>query len=585
MTPKSQTFWNRRWISIRTKITLPYIILALGLVLSVGYVVARIVIDSVEERFTNNLIEVGQITTEWMVLEEDRLLETLRLISRTQGVAEAINSEDSEWLKELIFPVAVNSLEESVDVIDSHGTSLLSLRHIPGGNIEDYDISGGEEILGEIEFVQRVLGGDDDGIGDKFAGLATTTLGETFYIAGPVFDQAGVRAGVILVGKSLDSMVRQMREATLAQVTLYGFMGVPLASTFIQESRVINPAQVDLILRRQNDETYSRDLTVSKIDYTEILSPWEVRSDEDLGVIGVSLPQTFLIRASKVTRIQIIVIATSAFLLVVMVGVYIANHITKPLLRLVNASIEVARGNFNFKLPTSGNDEVTTLIKSFNEMILALDQSRDDLYKAYDTTLEGWARALELRDQDTESHTVRVVELTVRLARELGIGEDKIIHIRRGALLHDIGKMGIPDDILRKPEELNEEEWKQMRKHPIHAYNILSKISFLRPALEIPHYHHERWDGSGYPHGIKGKAIPFAARIFAVVDVWDALISDRPYRRAWQVQEVANYIYSNKSTLFDPEVVDAFFRMMDMTPETTSMEVEQIKLDEVVSIS
>jgi hypothetical protein len=186
-------------------------------------------------------------------------------------VAEAIHSEDAEWLKELIFPVAVNSLEEAVDVIDSHGTSLLSLRHIPGSNIEDYEISRGEEILGEMEFVQRVLSGDDDGIGDKFAGRAISSLGETLFIAGPVFDQAGVRVGVILVGKSLDSMVRQIREATLSQVTIYGYLGDPLASTFILESRVINPAQVDLVLSRQNDETYSRDMTVSNIDYTEII--------------------------------------------------------------------------------------------------------------------------------------------------------------------------------------------------------------------------------------------------------------------------------------------------------------------------
>ena len=143
MTPSSQIVRNGRRIPIRTKITLPYIILAFGLVLSVGYVIARIVVDSVEERFTNNLIEAGQLTSEWMVLEEARLLETLRLISRTQGVAEAISADDPEWLKELIFPVAVNSLEEAVDVIDSHGTSLLALRHIPGGNIEDYEISGG----------------------------------------------------------------------------------------------------------------------------------------------------------------------------------------------------------------------------------------------------------------------------------------------------------------------------------------------------------------------------------------------------------------------------------------------------------
>jgi len=186
-----------------------------------------------------------------------------------------------------------------------------------------------------------------------------------------------------------------------------------------------------------------------------------------------------------------------------------------------------------------------------------------DLVLAYDVTLEGWARALELRDRETEGHTQRVTELTVRLARALGMSEAELVHVRRGALLHDIGKMGIPDGILLKPGELTDAEWEIMRQHPQFAYDMLQPIAYLRPALDIPYGHHEKWDGTGYPRGLRGKQIPLAARIFAVVDVWDALRSDRPYRPAWSDEQVLEYIESQAGKHFDPRVVEVFLQMVD----------------------
>ncbi len=185
----------------------------------------------------------------------------------------------------------------------------------------------------------------------------------------------------------------------------------------------------------------------------------------------------------------------------------------------------------------------------------------EDLIRAYDNTLAGWARALELRDELTEGHTRRVTELTVQLARALGVPENDLDHIRRGALLHDIGKMGIPDSILHKPAPLTAHEKKIMQLHPQYAYEMLSLISFLRPSLDIPYCHHERWEGSGYPRGLKGEQIPLAARIFAVVDVWDALTSDRPYRAAWEPQKVREYIQHESGKHFDPRIVETFLQM------------------------
>jgi len=193
----------------------------------------------------------------------------------------------------------------------------------------------------------------------------------------------------------------------------------------------------------------------------------------------------------------------------------------------------------------------------------SLERSNFDLLLAYDTTLEGWSRALELRDAETEGHSERVTEMTLRLARAMGITDEKLTHIRYGALLHDIGKMGIPDHILYKPGPLTEEEWEIMRQHPIYAYNLLAPIPYLRQALDIPYCHHERWQGQGYPRGLKGEQIPLAARIFAVVDVWDALSKDRPYRKAWPQDKVKRYLREQAGVQFDPKVVDIFLRVLD----------------------
>lgn len=191
-----------------------------------------------------------------------------------------------------------------------------------------------------------------------------------------------------------------------------------------------------------------------------------------------------------------------------------------------------------------------------------LQRTNFDLTLAYDATIEGWSRAMDLRDKETEGHTQRVTNLTVKLARKMGIPDVAILHIRRGALLHDIGKMGIPDSILHKPDKLTPEEWDIMRQHTNYAFQMLTPIAYLKPALDIPRFHHEKWDGTGYPNGLKGGQIPIAARIFAVVDVWDALTTDRSYRRAWSKESAIEYIRNESGKHFDPNVVENFLSII-----------------------
>lgn len=201
------------------------------------------------------------------------------------------------------------------------------------------------------------------------------------------------------------------------------------------------------------------------------------------------------------------------------------------------------------------------------QLFVNLERSKERLERAYDSTLEGWSRALELRDHETEGHTKRVAAMSVHLARELGLSESDLVHVRRGALLHDIGKMAIPDRILRKPGPLTEAEWEIMRKHPVYARDLLEPIDYLRPAIDIPYSHHEKWDGSGYPLGLSREEIPLSARIFAVIDVYDALTCDRPYRDAWPEDDVLAHIDDQTGMHFDPHVAEAFFELM---PELAS---------------
>ncbi|HWR57762.1 MAG TPA: HD domain-containing phosphohydrolase, partial [Thermodesulfovibrionales bacterium] len=193
---------------------------------------------------------------------------------------------------------------------------------------------------------------------------------------------------------------------------------------------------------------------------------------------------------------------------------------------------------------------------AFLNMLDDVNEAYKELTLAYEKTIEGWSRALDYRDKETEGHSQRVTELTIQIAREMGMGEEELLHVRRGALLHDIGKMGIPDAILHKKGRLTEEEMVIIRNHPKFAYDMLKEIDYLQAALEIPFCHHEKWDGTGYPRGLKGEEIPIAARIFAIVDVWDAMTHDRPYRKAIPCEEVIPHLTNQSGQYFDPNVVD-----------------------------
>jgi putative nucleotidyltransferase with HDIG domain len=558
-------------VPIRTKITIPYLFLSVLLAVGAAFLITQLITENVKERFDKQLYEAGKISSELVVSNEKLLLGTERLVANVEGIPSAILAHDAAILRSLTLGIIANDQQEAVEILDVHGNHVLSIHHVSGGNPEDYQFStGGQTIFTSLEIVQNVLNGKIDQKGDKFADYVDTDFGKYLYVSGPVLDARGNLAGVVLVGKSLPTLAADMHFKTFAQITFYGQSGQVIYSTLpIPQNLTPELAAQTIsfkdISSTKRDLSNQRDLDVANIPFTEILGSWEVRGDNQIGVLGVAVSQSAVVQASSTSRWRIFLLVLSVNLLIILIGIYLANTITRPLLRLVEASKKVAGGDLNTKVAAQSNDEVSVLTESFNTMVASLQQSQQQLIQSYDETLEGWAKALELRDKETEGHSERVTTLTVRLAYAMGIRGEALVNVRRGALLHDIGKMGTPDAILHKNGPLDAEERKVIEKHPQDAYNMLNQIEYLRAALEIPYCHHEKWDGTGYPRGLKGEEIPISARMFTIIDVFDALSNDRPYRMAWPLEKVITYLKEQKGSHFDPVVLDAFIQLLGST--------------------
>lgn len=545
-------------IPIQTQITVPFMILAVVTAALGTYLISRFVVDSVEERFTNQLIETGFLAEEGVVRHEEDLLESLRLLSHIQGVDQAVTTRDIQGLRDLALPAAFNAAIEAVVFVDTRGIAMLSL--VLNDEGQGYRTMVPANTYAGVDFLKKVLAGQVDEQGDKFSGLVRTSAGSFIFVAGPIQDVEGNMVGAILIGRSLQSLVRDLREETLGQFTVYDSLGSPLNST-LQAPTAIESDQVQAIFERQSEGSVQRPLTDNSINYGELLVPFEVRSGEDLGLIGVALPTNFVVQTSVVTRNNTFILMSIVLFLVIVIGTGVARRITRPIQNLKEAALRVSGGDLTVQVSPQGRDEVSVLTESFNDMVQTIGKSKQDLLDSYDRTIEGWARALDLRDHETEGHSRRVADLAVKLGSTLGLEEDDLEQLRRGALLHDIGKIAVSDEILLKKGELTHAEWTQVRRHPEYARQFMEKIEFLRPAMAVPYSHHERWDGHGYPQGLKGDKIPLLARIFAVVDVWDAITSDRPYHKAMDFASAMDMIRSESGKQLDPHVVDTFTKL------------------------
>ncbi len=385
---------------VRLKIILPYLILALLLAMGAAYVVGRVALDTIEERFINNLVEVGQLASGWMVEEEKRLLQTLRLVSFTDGLAEAVENNDSETLRDIVLGIAINNQEDAIEILDTEGISMISIRHDPQGEREDYEYSKDEAIFPKYEFVQRVLSQSSDDLGDKFSGLVQAPFGNFLYIVGPIKNDQNQFIGATLVGRYIPNLVAETRENILgrenvfAHISLFNIEGVLLDSTLVEPTDIdISTASATELLIRQDQVSHIRQLHVSEIDYREIIAPWEVRGGQDLGFIGVSLAETFLVRPSEITQVQIFLITTLGFLLIIATGIALASRITNPLKRVVAAASQVSQGRWNVNVEPKGADELAYLAHAFNYMVSHLREG--EIYR----DLLGRTITPQVRDQ------------------------------------------------------------------------------------------------------------------------------------------------------------------------------------------
>jgi putative nucleotidyltransferase with HDIG domain len=553
-------------VPISTKITLPYGFLSLIVALGGAYLITQVIISSIEKRFDNTLAETKEIAADLVVIEENRLLENLRLVAYLDGIDQMIVEGNSEELRETILPVVFNTGDDAVVLLSDQGvTELLMIRDLQSG-IPDYDFEQGGSEFSEFDFVQKVLNGTVDVEGDKFAGVVPYNGVTYIFVAGPAKDLEGTLTGIILVGKAIDGLLRDIRAQTLSQVTIYNLNGSVLATTLLDPPS-IEDEFVAQVRNDQDDLTYNREFVIGDIGYKENLSMWEIRNRTDYGILGIASQTKYLAETAATTRENIFILVALTLFLIFLVGISIARAITKPIHTLRDAALEVSSGNLDVHVDPIGDDEISLLTNTFNTMVTNLNASNREIVIAYDKTLEGWTKALELRDKETEGHTKRVTELTLKLAEAYGIEGPELENIRRGAMLHDIGKVGVSDTILHKPGKLTDEEFDEIKKHPGYAYQMLSEISFLQGAMDIPYCHHEKWDGSGYPQGLAGEKIPIAARMFALADVWDAISSDRVYRKAIPFDKCVQIIKEGSGTHFDPRFVKLFFQVLEIEEE------------------
>jgi HD-GYP domain-containing protein (c-di-GMP phosphodiesterase class II) len=323
---------------------------------------------------------------------------------------------------------------------------------------------------------------------------------------------------------------------------------------------ILNPTcLIALYLNAKGYYNAAAAITSTLMLFTAVFDLFEQGSlHDDMGIVAI--PVIVAVCSLFFGKRGIYIFSTLSILSIFTIGYLEINKILKPSLLLTTDVGDVVTVII---LILCISIFVWVIIDNAERSLQRIKKQENEVRVSYELTLEGLTKALELRDGETEGHSRRVVELSVRLAERLGLTGDDLSKIKRGALLHDIGKLAIPDNILLKPGSLDDKEWYVMRQHPVYSMRILSDIPFLQSCICIPYCHHENWDGTGYPRGLKGVEIPLYARIFTIVDHWEALNSDRPYRKAWLWENALNYIKENRGKIYDPQIVDVFLNMIE----------------------
>jgi len=540
-------------IPIRYRIIAPFaLLLVLVGAVSTGLATARLT-DAASAEFDASLLRASLLANERLqALEADRLA-ALRQAADTLGVPEATGAGDHDKLATLLVPIVANAAPANLvaRVLDAKGNQLIAVERTPSKTIA-VDRSPDLSFV-FTPAVQDALAGRRDAVGDKYVFLVNAGAAAVLYWSGPIRLDNGQVVGAILVGEPVAEIV-----AGITGVALYDSTG-----RLISSSMPATPQLTDDVRRLITSEKPLRvKENLNSHTYGDLFSDWTLRGGR-LGFLAVELSADQLESSAAQVRILLTLAFTVAALITLLIGSTIASSITGPLAILVAAMRRVSAGDLRQRAVVGSSDEIGYLARTFNEMTTGLEEKSRQLEDTYFSSIEALARAIDARDPHTFGHSSRVAAISMEIAGAMHLPAEEREALSRGALLHDIGKIGIADRVLRKPARLDEEEAGRMREHPRIGHDMLKGLRFLEPALPGVRHHHERWDGGGYPDALLGEQIPLGVRILTVADVFDALTSDRPYRRGLSVQQATGLIVGESGAQFDPGVVEAFLACRD----------------------
>lgn len=545
---------RRRW-SLRYKIVLPFFVL-LAFVGMVGTILitARATTATVSA-FEGNLLRANLLSNDHLAVVEAERLAQLRAAIDTQGVSNAVASADARTLTGLLKPIQANARPAhlTIRVLDAKGNEELTLTP-----------SGDSSVLSPIATepdVRAVLAGQTDPKGDKYVFSRLESSGMMLYWVGPVHSDSQPVGGAILIGESLIEIASSIRDSRASDLIFYDQSGqVRLAS--IPGVTPLSPA----VLRQLPSGPVRISQTLNGHPYEFLVGDWRLRASS-IGYLASALQADGL--QASITQIRLLMVAlfSATALMTLLFGTMLARRITRPVEQLVASTVAIGSGNLSHRATVTSNDEIATLAQSFNVMAATLEQKTRQLEESYFASMESLARAIDARDPSTFGHSTRVAAISLEIGRAMGLPADELDTLRRAALLHDIGKIGVEDRVLRKTGPLSEDEWDAMKEHPLIGYKMLSGLPFLKPSLDGVLHHHERWDGGGYPDGLKAEGISAIVRILTLADMLDAMTSDRPYRPALPFENAIYEVRRLAGAQFDPQVVEAFLERTSQIAE------------------
>jgi putative nucleotidyltransferase with HDIG domain len=537
------------WLPIRFKIIVPFAVLLVFVgIIGSGVATARVT-DAAGAEFDANLLHDSLLANQAVAQIEAARLAELRVATDTVGVPESLGVGDIAGLTPLLEPIAANERTASIQlrVLDLRGNEVLRI-HGSRTGLPTVDVTEGSAFAAEPT-VLKVLADEPDPIAGQRRILVSNQSSQAMlYWVGAVRTTGNRIVGAVMVGQALTEIAAGIQDSAF-----YDLSGARLASALT--SPPVVTAEVRQRLSPQN--TYTINHMNAGHAYSALFSTWTMRGVQ-FGFLAVQLNADALLGSVAQLRLILTLVFTGAALLTLLVGTATASLLTRPIDQLVRSMRAVSAGDLRHRARVASRDEIGYLAQTFNEMTASLEEKTAALEETTFASMEALARAIDARDSSTFGHSARVAAISLEIADEMHLSASDREALRRGALLHDIGKIGVEDKVLRKAGPLSDAEADDMREHPRIGHDMLKGLRFLQPSLPGVLYHHERWDGTGYPTGLRGAAIPLAVRILSVADVFDALTSDRPYRQGLSSDSVIAAIRAESGLQFDPDVVTAF---------------------------